>query len=118
MSEVGAQERVVMPEMLRELKSLEIKPMKDWTFEEWKLMYPEGVPDEDPKQEQKAELMRAARKASVGVQEQPVFIIGPDGEVVSKEDFDKMPAGMRRTYTVGRTCDHYEHDVPGMSDYH
>lgn len=105
-------------EVKGEVKTLEIKPMDEWTWEEWRVMYPEGVPDDDPKQEEKAEMMRSARKSAMGVPEMPIFIIGPDGEIVAKEDFDKMTAGQRRTYTVGRTCDHYEHGVPGMSDDH
>lgn len=101
----------------------EEKPVQEWSFDEWKLVYPEGVPDNDPKQNEKADLMRQARqsamdKGTIDKPKMPIYIIGPDGEIVSEADFKKMTPGQRRTYTVGRTCDHYEHDVPGMSDSH
>lgn len=100
------------------VSEIEIKPQEEWNWVEWITMYPEGIPEDDPKIKEKAELMREARKQEIGTVPSQMFIIGPDGEIVSKSDFDKMSAGDRRLYTVGRTCDHFEHDVPGMSDFH
>lgn len=101
----------------------EEKPAQAWNFDEWKLVYPEGVPETDPKQKEKADLMRQARQKAMDVGEidkpkMPIYIIGPDGEIISEKDYQNLSAGERRRYMVGRTCDHYEHDVPGLSDWH
>lgn len=110
-----------MEELTHELDGvpvIEPKPQSEWTYEEWIALYPEGIPEDDPNLDEKAAMMRGARAKERGKSVAKLYIIGPDGEVVSKEDFDKMSAGEKRMYTVGRTCSHFEHDVPGMSDFH
>lgn len=85
--------------------------IEDLSYEELQRLFPDGSGDP-----QVAEILRNKRAEHLGVQEQKGGVIGFDGRVMPRDQWEKATPAQRRGWLVGSTCSHYEGGVPGMDD--